>query len=465
MDRLSDRPQMDRQGAWARLQRAAAVLAALLVTPVLSLAEMDPPGRVGRLADLQGTVWVYDDQAGDWRAAERNLPVTSGDRFATDPGGRAEVRVGSTTVRLGAGTELEVLRLDDDMLQMQLHRGGVALRVMSREIAAGVEVLTEEGRLQPLRAGHYRIDREDDTSFAGVWRGEMQFQGVDNLRLIGEGERIEFWRDGPRGMARTRAAAMPSDRLAAWAIEADRQAQRTASSRYVSPEMTGVEDLDHHGRWEQHPDYGAVWVPHSVSADWAPYRDGRWVWQRPWGWTWVDAAPWGFAPFHYGRWVSWRGRWTWWPGVYEARPVFAPALVAWVGGPHVGVSVSIGHAPHVGWVPLAPREVYVPTYRVTPIYIDRINRGHDHRDRDPRRRRDHDRPPVQVPTGPIMYGNQGVPGGVTVVPSNVLRSREPVAPAVMPPQAIGRAVTPVGAPPAPAAGRDRGPRSRSRRCP
>jgi hypothetical protein len=24
----------------------------------------------------------------------------------------------------------------------------------------------------------------------------------------------------------------------------------------------------------------------------------------PWGWTWVDNAPWGFAPFHYGRWVG-----------------------------------------------------------------------------------------------------------------------------------------------------------------
>src|SRR5437867_1713415 len=82
---------------------------------------------------------------------------------------------------------------------------------------------------------------------------------------------------------------------------------------------------------------------------------------NPWGWTWVDDAPWGFAPFHYGRWVWYRSRWCWAPGSYVARPVYAPALVAWVGGPSVNVSVSIGRSsPPVGWFPLGPREVYVP---------------------------------------------------------------------------------------------------------
>ena len=99
----------------------------------------------------------------------------------------------------------------------------------------------------------------------------------------------------------------------------------------------------------------------------------RWVWVRPWGWTWVDEAPWGFAPFHYGRWVHWGGRWGWWPGAYVARPVFAPALVAWVGSSNWGVSVNVG-GPAIGWVPLAPREVYVPWYRTTPRYVDRVNR-------------------------------------------------------------------------------------------
>ena len=62
-------------------------------------------------------------------------------------------------------------------------------------------------------------------------------------------------------------------------------------------------------------------VPDSRQRDLGPYRDGRWIWQEPWGWTWVDNAPWGFAPFHYGRWAYVGSRWGWVPGPSRVRPV------------------------------------------------------------------------------------------------------------------------------------------------
>src|SRR5664279_5923051 len=73
------------------------------------------------------------------------------------------------------------------------------------------------------------------------------------------------------------------------------------------------------------PTYGNVWMPTSVQSGWAPYHNGHWVWVAPWGWTWVDDAPWGYAPFHYGRWVSLRGNWGWVPGPINYQPVYAPA--------------------------------------------------------------------------------------------------------------------------------------------
>ncbi len=79
-------------------------------------------------------------------------------------------------------------------------------------------------------------------------------------------------------------------------------------------------------------------------------------------------------PFHYGRWVYQRNVWCWAPGRWVARPVYAPALVAWVGVPGASVSIGIGAA--VGWFPLAPREVFVPGYRTTPRYVRNVNVTH-----------------------------------------------------------------------------------------
>jgi hypothetical protein len=426
--------------------------------------EQDPPGRVGRIAQTQGSVSWFDHEEGRWALAERNRPLTSGDRLSTAPDGKAELRVGSTVLRLGASTELEVQRLDDQRMVFQLHSGKLALRVRARDLAEEIELNTAEARLLPTRAGHYRLDRTDDTTQASTWRGTLR---VDDGKgwLVESGQRIELWREGrgQGGELRITSVRPVDDNFAAWVQREDQQDERTASGRYVSPEMTGAEELDRHGRWDRHPDYGAVWIPYEVATDWAPYKHGRWAYVRPWGWTWVDDSRWGFAPFHYGRWVNWRGRWGWCPGDYVARPTYAPALVAWVGGPRVSIGVSIG-LPAVAWVPLAPREVYVPHYRHTPVYIDRVNvrpelrpghghgRGHDHPVQGPQV------PQVpQVPTGPVMYSNQGVPGAVTVVPRDVLMQRQPVARNVAdargsgaPWVGVAAPVREVGAAPAPA---------------
>jgi hypothetical protein len=61
--------------------------------------------------------------------------------------------------------------------------------------------------------------------------------------------------------------------------------------------------------------------------------------------------------------------------VAYVRPVYAPALVAWVGGAHWGVGVAVGGPPAVGvaWFPLGPRDVYCPSYRVGPRYVENVN--------------------------------------------------------------------------------------------
>ena len=183
--------------------------------------------------------------------------------------------------------------------------------------------------------------------------------------------------------------------------------------------MTGAEDLDRYGTWETNPEYGPVWTPTTVVAGWAPYRYGHWVMVQPWGWTWVDHAPWGFAPFHYGRWVFLGSRWCWTPGYRVARPVYSPALVAWVGG---GGPCTRGPWPYTGWVPLAPREPYYPHYTNGGSYWRAVNAAQLNMfpQNTPRR----------PPTSPTLYANQGVAGAVSVIPGNALVPRRPIAPIV-----------------------------------
>jgi hypothetical protein len=398
---------------------AVATLACLFLGTALA-QDVDPPGRVGRIAEIQGTVWRYDADEAEWVAASRNRPVTTGDRLSTEAGARAEVQIGSSTLRLNGATEIEVRQLDDEHVRVYLATGDIALRLRASDVAREFEVETDAGRFLPGTAGHMRIEREGRSSFGGVWSGSMRFDTRDSALDINAGQRAEFWEDN--GTTHYTWASAQNDGFSQWALAQDRQDERNAlQARDISPEMTGVEDLDRYGRWDTHPEYGAIWAPTSVAAGWAPYRDGHWAWVNPWGWTWVDDAPWGFAPFHYGRWVDYRGRWVWAPGRYASRPVYAPALVGWIGGSGVSVGVTIGggrsRPPYVGWVPLAPREPYMPGYRVRqrdyePYY-------------GPGRRPQGWRPPVQ--SGPVRYSNEGLPGGVTVVPSDVLRERRPVA--------------------------------------
>ena len=380
----------------------------------------DPPARVARLADLQGQVWVYRPDVGDWVSAVRNTPLTTGDHLATDPGARAEVQVGSTTVRLDGGTEVDVQLLDDRRFSLQLLVGAVSARVRETADAGTFDVRTEEGRFVAQRAGRYRIDRSGRSTFITVTSGLANYEGSNSGLAVQPGQRAEFFIDA-NGVAQYAVGVPLNDAFAAWSGDRDRRVDNPAPARYVSPEMTGADDLDRYGRWEQSPDYGALWIPANVATGWVPYSTGHWVWVRPWGWTWVDEAPWGFAPFHYGRWVYVRNYWCWSPGVRVVRPVYAPALVAWVGEP---VSIDVGggrsRAPSVGWFPLAPREVYVPAYHASPRYTQNIN-------------------VTQVtnitnittvinnPQVPREFQNRHVANAVTVVPVAVMTERQPVA--------------------------------------
>ena len=356
--------------------RYAKTLIMIILAVATSLALADPPARVGRIAYVEGDVSFLNTSNDDSMAAQVNWPVTSQNLIATGRGARTEVRVGSAAIRVDSDSEIEVTQLDDERFNLRLIYGSVYVRIKNPELAKDFALFTSQGRVLLSEPSRLRVDTEraPDTTAVSVLEGTANISGTDSTFVVRAGKRAEI-NNGDIRMVTLRPNDMRDD-FDMWAVTRDQRDDRSQSVRYVSAETTGYEDLDRYGNWETTSEYGAVWYPRTVASDWAPYRVGRWTWIDPWGWTWVDSAPWGYAPFHYGRWVWFHQRWCWAPGTVVARPVWAPAMVGWVGGSNWSVSFSSGTAPAVGWFPLAPHEVYVPSYRVSPSYIRQVNVTH-----------------------------------------------------------------------------------------
>lgn len=361
---------------------ATFVAAALLAAPVWANHQdddadgvVDPPGRVGRISALRGSVDVSAEPGAAWDQAKINQPVTSGSSLFATPGSQAEVRIGSGAVRLDGNTQAVFSQLDDHGIAIDVAQGTVRARVRNLPTGDRFSLGADGVRAEAQGPGDFRVSYDPDRRAYTVRAiaGRLRVVTPATSLNLEQGQE-SIVEDGGENLHVRRLGEF--DAFDAWAEARDRAHDQLASARYVSPETTGIEALDEHGRWAVVADYGPVWYPSVVVAGWAPYRYGHWAWVHPWGWTWIDDAPWGFAPFHYGRWALIGGSWGWVPGPYVHRPVYAPALVGYVGGrPRSGVSVSIGigiGAP-IGWFPLGPRELYVPPYRCSPRYGQSVN--------------------------------------------------------------------------------------------
>ncbi len=341
----------------------ACVVAALAVA---AAAWGDPPARVGRLNFIQGTVSFMPGNLEEWTAATLNYPLTAGDSLWTEAASRAEVHVGSTAIRLGAGSEFSFLELDDQRVQISLPQGLLNVRLRELDADESFEIDTPTMSVSLLAPGSYRVE-VNDSGDTQATVSEGQGEAVVNGRTYPLGARQTAFAAQSDWLSLETGEAASADEWDRWCAERDRREDRLTSVQYVPRNMIGCEDLDWYGSWRVSVEYGPVWTPRSLPAGWAPYRHGHWAWVEPWGWTWIDSMPWGFAPFHYGRWAMVRGVWVWVPGAIVRRPVYAPALVVFIEAGAVTADWRIG------WFPLGPGEIYVPAYRVSHGYVQMVN--------------------------------------------------------------------------------------------
>jgi hypothetical protein len=334
--------------------------------------DQDPSSRVARLNYMEGSVSFQPGGENDWVDAVLNRPLVTGDNLWADEDSRAEVHIGSTALRLGAKTGITLLEVSDRAAQIRLAQGSLIVKVRHVDDEDAYEVDTPNVAFTVMQPGDYRIDVDADgnRTEVTVWRGRGEVTGGGNSYTVVASQHATFTSTGTDQLNYDLGQISAQDGFDSWALGRDQVEDESDSANYVSREMTGYEDLDEYGTWSYVAGYGTCWRPTGIAVGWAPYRFGHWIWVGPWGWTWVEDEPWGFAPFHYGRWAFAGAGWVWVPGPSVVRPVYAPALVAWVGGgPGFRFSVGVG----VGWFPLAPGEVFIPGYRVSRAYVSNVN--------------------------------------------------------------------------------------------
>jgi hypothetical protein len=381
--------------------------------------QVDPPDRVGRIASETGAVSFRTSADTEWSAAASNYPVSSGNAFWTEPSARAELEISASRIDLSGQTELDVTTLDAGGLQAVLPQGELYLHLTDPGPNEAWSVQTPRGTVRLTEAGRYGIvaGTTGQPTQITVLEGAATLTGPGVALTIAANHTATVEGDGPfqATIGPEARDAFLAARLAAERPPAPLPPPVAARLRYL-PE---IGDLAGSGEWGDEPDYGEVWYP-PVAPGWIPYQNGQWAYVAPWGWTWVDSSSWGFVPFHYGRWAHIGHRWGWVPGEARTseRPVYAPALVAFL-GVAAGAAIANGS---VGWVPLGPGEAYHPWYRASSGYVRQINAGHV---RDPAA--------ISRPVGMSEFANRAA---ATSVPAGVMLGSRLVRPAARPMSAV-----------------------------
>jgi hypothetical protein len=350
--------------------------AGMLSTGALSLWAQPPrsdraqtaAATPARISYINGDVSFWRPGAAEWTLARVNTPLAPGDSLYTGPNGNVEVQIGPRAfVRAAEGTQVGLDNQEPGFVQFRVTAGRASLDLRELARSQTVELDTPNAAFTIERTGYYHVDvTEDSTTFQTQRGGRATLTPAGGVAsTVAASQQVVV-----TGTDAARVDVGPTPGLTEWDrwnYQRTDQLVNSPSARYVGPGVYGTQELDRYGSWRTVESYGSVWVPRAVATSWTPYSTGRWIWDPSYGWTWLDDEPWGWAPYHYGRWVHASGFWGWAPGPIVTRPVYAPALVVFLGG---GVRLSVGLP--LAWAPLAWGEPIIPWWG-RPGYVGRAS--------------------------------------------------------------------------------------------
>jgi hypothetical protein len=292
---------------------------------------------MGRISYSQGQAQIQFEGDQEWSLASVNVPVREGDRYWTPAGARLELQFqDGTALRLDGETSVDVLRMDQNLLQVHLASGSLYFHAGR---AAG-QIDLEDGTIVARGEARFHADRlPDNGEEISVFRGSIQVTSNDEQITVRANERLVRNNDSSEISPLNQPTEWES-----WNSARDR-IEDAGHRAYLAPELAVYAgELDENGDWI-HTDYGYCWRPRVDNGGWAPYRSGRWTYING-DYVWVSYERWGWAPYHYGRWVWTPEGWCWVPPA-PGNVYWGPGYVGWM---HTSM--------HECWVPLAPREVY-----------------------------------------------------------------------------------------------------------
>ncbi len=284
-----------------------------LAASTLAWGEMlDSPERIARLSYVEGQVAFHSAQE-PGPAALPDRPLMPEDRLVTEAGGRAELTLGTATVRLDEHTELVIADLDATTVRVELASGTASVHLRELLENETFEIVTPNTAIALDEPGDYRV------TFAGDATVELTVHGgVAIVATAGGPVRVAA---GQRVLVEERnafaslAAPQSADAFDEWVMEREVQLADAEPSRDALREGDAYDELDRYGEWTEEPSYGRVWMPSYAYGGRDPFRYGHWEHVGLRGRSWIYSTPWAFFTFNQGRWAYLHhlNRWCWVP--------------------------------------------------------------------------------------------------------------------------------------------------------
>jgi hypothetical protein len=318
----------------------------------------DGPVLIGRITFIEGQLlrYVYDEK--DWVATVKDAPFGLDDAVYSSDTGKAEFKLSNGVwARTGSDSQIQLMALREDVTEIDVASGTV--RFYNKSQKAVVKATTPYGYVLAKPGCAFDLYVGDESTEVISLDGAVDF-------VLAEGEsRYVVKAGGASIISDGKLAAEGDGQVDAgwdeWNLKREefwtqRVQVKGESVDYLPFELRDdAYDLDQNGKWEQvryEGRYARLWRPTAVAPGWQPFTDGRWtVWYEDN--VWIPEEPFGYVTHHYGNWVLVNSTWYWAPPA-SARTGSTVRCVCWYPG-----RVSWIHSDaDVGWVPLAPGEIY-----------------------------------------------------------------------------------------------------------